>query len=108
MATKREQRVTKIKGRYVQTIMDTLKHRMRIMLRERKGHFPEVCAETGLSRELISRLHNGLQDNPTLETAVRLAEACGYSLIFVKKDEATTHRNRRPAAAAARRQALPE
>lgn len=101
--SKRDNRVKIIGGRYIQTIMDTLKHRMRMMLRGRKGHFPEVCEETGLSRELISKLHNGLQENPTLETAVRLSEACGYSLIFLKKDETTTHRNRAPAKAAARR-----
>ena len=106
--TKRENRVEKVHGRHIQTIMDTFKHRIRTMLRGRVGHFPEVCRETGLSRELISKMHNGLQENPTLESVVRVAEACGYTVQFQKKDEAKfkDRRNRAPARAAPRRRDL--
>lgn len=102
---KREDRKLIIKGRSVATIMDTLKHRLRQMLHTRVGHFTEVIKETGLSRENISKLHNGVATNPTLETAVRIAEACGYTLQFKKKEESKykDNRNRKPQRAAKRR-----
>lgn len=109
----RENRVTVIKGRNVETLMDTLKHRMRQMLAKRAGHFPEVIAETGLSREIISKIHNGTANNPTLETAIRVAEACGYTIQFKLKESAMVKnspeyrtRNRKPERAAARRKKM--
>ncbi len=104
MATK--DRIITIQGRSMKTVTDSLKHQLRKMLALRVGHFPEVINETGLSREIISKIHGGAANNPTLETVVRVAESCGYYVTFKKKEKYLAKnqtRNRTPQKAAARR-----
>lgn len=101
-------RVLTINGRSMKTVTDSLKHQLRKMLALRVGHFPEVINETGLSREIISKVHGGTANNPTLETVVRIAESCGYYVTFKKKEKYLAKnndtRNRKPEVAARRRE----
>jgi DNA-binding XRE family transcriptional regulator len=50
-------------------------------LRERKGlSLTDLCERTGLTRAAISRLENGWNLNPTLETLFRYVEPLGVRL----------------------------
>jgi DNA-binding XRE family transcriptional regulator len=47
----------------------------------------DVAALTGMDRSAISRIENGLADNPTVATLARLAHAMGKKLQFELTDE---------------------
>lgn len=101
-----KKRALTIQGRNIKTVTDALKHQLRKMLAQRVGHFTEVIAETGLSREIINKMHNGTANNPTLESVVRIAESCGYYVTFKKKEKylaKNKSRTRSPEKAAERR-----
>ena len=105
------ERVLTIKGRSIKTVTDSLKHQLRRMLSIRVGHFTEVISETGLSREIINKVHGGTANNPTLETVVRIAESSGYYVTFKKKEQYKKEnmkntRNRKPEIAAANRKKI--
>lgn len=82
----KQNRILTIQGRNIRTVTDSLKHQLRKMVSKKVGHFPELINETGLSREIISKIHGGTANNPTLDTVVRIAEASGYFVTFKKKE----------------------
>jgi DNA-binding XRE family transcriptional regulator len=58
-------------------------------IRERKGwSLTDLSERSGLTRAAISRLENGWNLNPTLETLFRYAEALGVSLSLSVDDPA--------------------
>jgi DNA-binding Xre family transcriptional regulator len=58
-------------------------------LRERKGiSLTDLSEQSGLTRAAISRLENGWNLNPTLETLYRYTEALGVGLRFVVEEPA--------------------
>jgi DNA-binding XRE family transcriptional regulator len=64
-------------------------------LRERMGlSLTDLSERTGLTRAAISRLENGWNLNPTLETLFRYIEPLGVSLRFVLDESAESGRNR--------------
>ncbi len=73
-------------GQYIE--LRTLAVRLRA-LRERMGFsLTDVSERTGLTRAAISRLENGWNQNPTLETLFRYAEALGVGLKFTVVESA--------------------
>jgi len=66
----------------LRALMVRLRH-----LRERMGlSLTDLSERTGLTRAAISRLENGWNLNPTLETLFRYTEALGVALKFATDD----------------------
>src|SRR5712692_3613587 len=57
-------------------------------LREQQGlSISDLADRTGMDRAMISRLENGLVDNPTIATMSRYAKALGKRVIVSLKDD---------------------
>lgn len=55
--------------------------------RERRGlSITDVAQRSGLDRAVVSRLENGKQDNPTIATLMRYAEAIGKRFVWAYED----------------------
>jgi DNA-binding XRE family transcriptional regulator len=52
-----------------------------------------VAKQTGMDQATLSRLENGRQPNPTVDTLWRYASAVGRQLVLTHANPATAHRN---------------
>lgn len=58
--------------------------------REQAGlSLADIADRSGMDRAAISRLENGHQPNPTLDTLLRYASALGKQLVFAFRDTAS-------------------
>jgi predicted transcriptional regulator len=78
-------------GTYIQ--VQALLHRLK-QEREAAGlSLADVAERTGMDRAAISRLENGHQSNPTVDTLARYAAALGKQIIWAVEDQPTTRRS---------------
>lgn len=70
------------------------------LAREREGlSLAEVAERSGIDRAAVSRLENGHNTNPTIDTLGRYAAALGKRIAFsIVDDEASLHANITPSA----------
>jgi DNA-binding XRE family transcriptional regulator len=75
-------------GTYVQ--IQVLLHRLK-QEREAAGlSLADVAERTGMDRAAISRLENGHQTNPTIDTLARYAAALGKRIVWAVEDQPIT------------------